>query len=331
MTHSPVMLDEVCSALNLRAGGHYVDCTFGAGGYAQAILGCEGTSLLALDRDANVKPHAKALDARFGDRFGFVQTPFSKLEDAIAQHGWGDVQGIVLDIGVSSMQIDQPERGFSFMRDGPLDMRMGNTGPTAADAVNLLGADELSMIFRTFGEERGARRAAAAIVRTRAETPITRTGALADLMARVLGSGWQKIHPATRVFQALRIYINDELGELARALASAERMLAPAGRLVVVAFHSLEDRIVKRFFRVRSEMPAQGSRHLPQGEAAPFSPSFSLLTRKAVKPTMDEVKTNPRARSARLRAGERLDAPVFVAAPLVFPGIPDLHALEALT
>ncbi len=330
MIHAPVMLDEVCEALDLHAGGRYVDCTFGAGGYSRAILDTSGTSLLALDRDPGVRPHAGGLSAKFGDRFTFAQTPFSGLEAAIAGRGWDRVHGVVLDIGVSSMQIDQPERGFSFMRDGPLDMRMGDTGPTAADAVNMLSADELSTIFRTFGEERGARRAAAAIVRARAEAPIITTGMLAELMAKTLGAGWQKIHPATRVFQALRIYINDELGELARALCAAERVLAPAGRLVVVAFHSLEDRIVKQFFRKRSEAPGQGSRHLPQDAGEPFSPSFSLLGRKAVKPSETEVKTNPRARSARLRAGVRLDTPAFDAKPLIFPAIPDLYALEAL-
>ncbi|MDQ7019720.1 MAG: 16S rRNA (cytosine(1402)-N(4))-methyltransferase RsmH [Robiginitomaculum sp.] len=330
MIHAPVMLEEVCSALDLKAGARVVDCTFGAGGYSRALLERENIKLLALDRDPTVRPHAEALAAEFGDRFAFTQTPFSGLEAAIAGQRWDGVEGVVLDIGVSSMQIDNADRGFSFMRNGPLDMRMGDTGPTAADAVNHLSAQALSAIFRTFGEERGARRAAAAIVNARAEQPILTTGALAELMAQVLGGGWQKIHPATRVFQALRIYINDELGELHRALLAAERMLVPAGRLVVVAFHSLEDRIVKQFFRVRSELPSQGSRHVPVGEAIEFSPTFSMLGRKAQKPGAEEVSANPRARSARLRAGIRQNTAPMAAPPLTFRDIPDLDTLEAL-
>lgn len=335
MSHLPVMLDEVCAALDLRAGARVIDCTFGAGGYSRAILNHDGVQLLGLDRDPNVRPHVDALRADFGERFAFTQTPFSGLETAAGAHGWDGAEGIVLDLGVSSMQIDQAARGFSFMHDGPLDMRMGIDGPSAADAVNFLSADALMIIFRTFGEERGARRAAAAIVEARQQAPFSTTGALAALMTKVLGAGWQKIHPATRVFQALRIYVNDELGELARALVAAERLLAPAGRLVVVAFHSLEDRIVKQFLRVRAEAPSQGSRYRPEQRAvsadmSAFSPSFSLVTRRAQKPGEAESKTNPRARSARLRAATRLAAPVFAAEPLVFPGIPPLQQLESM-
>ncbi len=330
MSHAPVMLDEVCAALDVRDGSRIVDCTFGAGGYSRAILAHEGVSLLGLDRDPTVMPHVEQLRDAFGARFSFVQTPFSGLEAAIASQGWDGVEGVVLDVGVSSMQIDNAERGFSFMRNGPLDMRMSDSGPTAADAVNLLSAQELTSIFRNYGEERGARRAAAAIVAARADAPFTTTGALAELLANVLGAGWQKIHPATRVFQALRIYVNDELGELSRALLAAERVLVPTGRLVVVAFHSLEDRIVKQFFRERAEQPSQGSRHIPQDSAAEFAPSFSLLSRKAIKPGEAEVSKNPRARSARLRAGVREDAAPFSTQPVGFAGIPDLDTLEAM-
>ena len=330
MIHAPVMLREVCAALSPKAGERMVDCTFGAGGYSRALLEGADIHLLGLDRDPTVKPHAEALAARFGDRFSFAQTPFSNLEAAITAQSWDGVDGIVLDIGVSSMQIDNAERGFSFMKDGPLDMRMGDSGTSAADAVNTLDAAALAAIFRTFGEERGARRAAAAIVEARKAAPILTTGALAQLMASVLGKGWQKIHPATRVFQALRIYINDELGELDRALQAAERALRPGGRLVVVSFHSLEDRIVKQFFRLRAEAPSTGSRHIPVGDVASFSPSFTLLGRKAVKPGADEVSINPRARSARLRAGVRTQSSPFLTNDLDFPGIPGLGTVEAL-
>ncbi len=331
--HVPVMLPEVLAALDLQPGNRIIDGTFGAGGYSRAIVAHDGVSLLALDRDPNVQPHVDALRANFDQRFGFALTPFSQMEDAAKAHGWAGAEGIVLDIGISSMQIDQAERGFSFMRDGPLDMRMGSHGPSAADAVNLLSAEELSAIFYNFGEERAARRAAAAIIEARAEAPLTTTGALAALMAKTLGAGWQKIHPATRVFQALRIYVNDELGELARALAAAERLLVPGGRLVIVAFHSLEDRIVKQFLRTRAEAPSQGSRHRPIGQedarAADFSSSFSLVGRRAQKPGEAEIKANPRARSARLRAAVRTDAPVLPSEPLIFRGVPQLKQLEA--
>ncbi len=330
MSHAPVMLDEVCKAINLQKSGRYVDCTFGAGGYSRALLRKQNIALLALDRDPAVKSFAQELQEEFGSKFSFAQTPFSELETAISQNGWDGVDGIVFDIGVSSMQIDQAERGFSFMRDGPLDMRMSDHGPTVADAVNFLSAEALSAIFRTFGEERGARRAAAAIVETRKQSPITSTGALSALMAKALGSGWQKIHPATRVFQALRIYINDELGELTRALSAAERVLRPAGRLVVVTFHSLEDRIVKNFLRERAEAPAQNSRHIPQSEEDAFTASFTLPSRKAIKPGADEIIHNPRARSAKMRIGVREDAPAFPSSPLTFPNIPDLANLEAM-
>lgn len=329
MSHVPVMLDEAVDALALQQGKRIVDGTFGAGGYSKAILRHDGVCVLALDRDRAVKPQAEDVKAEFGARFDFALTPFSNLETAAHAHGWDHVEGVVLDLGVSSMQIDQPQRGFSFMHDGPLDMRMSASGPSAADAVNALDAAELGAIFRTFGEEKHARRAAAAIVEERAREPITTTAALATLLARVLGKGWQKIHPATRIFQALRIYINDELGELARALAAAERLLAPAGRLVVVAFHSLEDRMVKQFLRQRAEAPAPPSRHLPDAAAQPFLPGFTLPVRKAIRPTAEEIASNPRARSARLRVGIRTTAPVMPATGPVFPGIAALSSLEA--
>ena len=329
MSHVPVMLHEVCDALALQPGKRIVDGTFGAGGYSRAFLEQEGVQVLALDRDPAVRPRAEALKAAFGGRFAFTLTPFSNLEEAAHAHGWAQAEGVVLDLGVSSMQIDQPQRGFSFMHDGPLDMRMGKAGPSAADAVNTLDAAGLSAIFRTFGEEKHARKAAAAIVEERARAPITTTAALAALLARVLGAGWQKIHPATRVFQALRIYVNDELGELARALAAAERLLAPAGRLAVVAFHSLEDRMVKQFLRQRAEPPAAPSRHLPGAAAQAFAPRFTLPMRKAIRPTAEEIAANPRARSAHLRFGIRTAAPALAADRPVFPGIPALESLGA--
>ncbi len=328
MSHIPVMLDEVITALNPVSGGLYIDATFGAGGYSRAILAHEGVHLLALDRDPSVWPAVEALGADYPGRFDLAVTPFSHMRSAAQSYGWSGVDGVVLDIGVSSMQIDQPARGFSFMQDGPLDMRMSGCGISAADAVNGLGEDDLAAIFKIYGEERRARRAAQAIVVARREAPLTTTGELAALMAQVLGGGYQKIHPATRVFQALRLYINDELGELVAALGAAEQLLRPGGRLVVVTFHSLEDRIVKRFLRRRAEAPRAGSRHVPGPQERAFAPSFSLLSRRAQTPGDAEISANPRARSAHLRAAQRTDLPVIEGGDDLLPRAPHLSELR---
>ncbi|PHR92114.1 MAG: 16S rRNA (cytosine(1402)-N(4))-methyltransferase [Robiginitomaculum sp.] len=304
MSHIPVLINEVLNALSPTDAQTYLDGTFGAGGYTKSILKAANCNVIALDRDPNVLPHVEKMRADFPERFKFVQTEFSNMEDAVSGQ---KIDGVVLDIGVSSMQLDQGERGFSFMREGPLDMRMSGAGPSAADVVNHLEHSALIEIFKVYGEERRARRCADFIVRARDIAPIITTNALAGILSSALGSGGKK-HPATRVFQALRIYINDELGELYRALLAAERILAPDGRLVVVTFHSLEDRIVKSFFRTRAGEIVGGSRHLPPQEVNTTPPSFHLRKRSGVAAGKTEQSENPRSRSARLRSGLRTHA-----------------------
>lgn len=304
--HIPVMLAEVLAALQPANGETYIDGTFGAGGYSSAILAAADSHVIAIDRDPTAIAGGTALAEAYAPRLTLVEGVFSELD--IHAQGAGPIHGVVLDIGVSSMQLDQPERGFSFLGDGPLDMRMGDAGPTAADIVN--GASEalLADIFFHLGEERRAYALARAIVEDRGETPFLTTRSLAELCARVVGRGHHDDkHPATRAFQALRIYVNDELGELERALFAAERVLAPGGRLVVVSFHSLEDRIIKQFFATRSGLEAGPSRYQP-ARSEQIAPSFQLINRGAVKPTEDEVAANPRARSAKLRSGVRTAA-----------------------
>lgn len=330
MSHIPVMLDEVLHALEPRDGGVYIDGTFGAGGYSRAILSAADCKLIGIDRDPSVQPVAEELVRAAPQRFMFAEAPFSAMEEAAGAFGFKQVDGIVLDIGVSSMQIDQGERGFSFAKSGPLDMRMSGEGPSAADAVNRLKQEELANIFYAYGEERRSRRVAQFIVRAREVAPITRTEELAEIVNRAIGGKHSKIHPATRVFQALRIFINDELGELAMALAAAERMLAPLGRLVVVTFHSLEDRMVKAFLRARSGLAGGGgSRHAPTVSSGP-APSFRLLTRKAVAASEGEAEENPRARSAKLRAAIRSEAPAWSQADALHQEVVPLSRLEAV-
>ena len=259
-------------------------------------------------------------------RFAFAFGPFSLMEDVLDEADSSGADGIVFDLGVSSMQIDQAERGFSFQKDGPLDMRMSVSGPSAADAVNGLELRELTAIFRVYGEERQARRAAQAIVRAREDAPITSTLQLAGIVAKAVGGKPGRIHPATRAFQGLRIYVNDELGELVRGLSAAEHSLKPAGRLVVVTFHSLEDRIVKNFFRERAGLVAGGSRHQPE-VIATRKPSFSVISKKAVAAGEDEASENPRARSAKLRAAVRTPEPAFDRPDSAIPGAPSYQRL----
>lgn len=311
--HVPVMLGEVLSALEPASGKRILDGTFGAGGYTTALLEA-GADVVALDRDPDAIAGGKALRRRFGSRLTLVLSRFSALLDHVEP---GGLDGVVLDIGVSSMQIDEADRGFSFMRDGPLDMRMGQSGPSAADVVNRMKAADLTRIFGLLGEERHAGRIARAIEAHRAEALFETTKQLVGVIEKVSPRRAQdKIHPATRVFQALRAYVNDELGELAQALFAAEKALKPGGRLVVVSFHSLEDRIVKRFFQERSGK-ASGSRHLPQVEvnAATFEP----LGKQPVSASEAESETNPRARSAKLRAGLRTAAPAGPADMSILP------------
>jgi len=303
--HIPVMLPDMLAALSPRAGEVHVDGTFGVGGYSRAILAAADCRLFAIDRDPAAVARAGAID---DPRFTFVPGTFGDMADLLAARGIAAVDGIVLDLGVSSPQLDDAARGFSFRADGPLDMRMGDAGPSAADLVNTLDEAELADLIFQYGEERASRRIARAIVAARAEAPIDRTLRLAGIVATVV-RGEPGHHPATRTFQALRIAVNDELGELARALVAAERLLRPEGRLVVIAFHSLEDRAVKRFLAERAGRGGS-SRHLPEGPARP-APTFRLLHGGAQKPAATEVAANPRSRSARLRAAARTMAPAW--------------------
>lgn len=312
LPHAPVMLHEMLAALNPQRGEQIVDGTFGAGGYTRAVLEKADCTVYAIDRDSHVQQFADKLKAEFDGRFVFLSGSFGQMVELLAEKGVESVDGIVLDIGVSSMQIDEAGRGFSFKRNGPLDMRMAQSGVTAADLVNNASEADLSDIIHHYGEERAARRIAKAIVVAREETPITTTHQLAALVAKVVGRGKGKIDPATRTFQALRIHVNDELGELTRALEAAEHVLKPGGRLVVVTFHSLEDRIVKRFFQSRSGALEEAvSRHVPQVAKSTVQASFELEQRKAAKAGKDEADMNPRARSAKLRWGVRTNAPVM--------------------
>lgn len=308
--HAPVLLAEVIEALDPKAGDVIIDATFGAGGYTRAILE-RGAEVVALDRDPTVQPFADAVARDFPEQFQLIRTPFSSLAEAFEESGKAKLDGAVFDIGVSSMQLDQAERGFSFMRDGPLDMRMSDEGATAADIVNTWDHGPLAHIFKLYGDERQSGRVATAILRRRVEQPFTRTLDLAEVVEKALGGRrGAAIHPATRVFQALRIAVNDELGELERGLEAAEATLAPGGRLVVVAFHSLEDRMVKAFLTERTGNAPGGSRHAPVAVET-RKPSFDLLFKGAREAGEPELASNPRARSAKIRAAVRTDAPAW--------------------
>ena len=296
MSHVPVLMAEVLAALKPQNGELYIDGTFGAGGYTKAILEAANCKVVGLDRDPNVQFHVEEIQGKFPERFSFVRAEFSNMEEAV---GGRQVDGVILDIGVSSMQLDQAGRGFSFMREGPLDMRMAQEGPSAADVIKHFKHNELIEIFRVYGEERRARRCADFIVRARDVSPIETTDALAGVVTNALGKGGKK-HPATKIFQALRIYVNDELGELQRALLAAEKILKPGGRLVMVSFHSLEDRMVKLFLRARCGDVISGSRHLPPQIIDTTKPSFNLLKRSGVSASRDEQVRNARSRSARV-------------------------------
>lgn len=322
--HTPVLLSSVLDQLDVKDGGRYIDCTFGAGGYSRAILDAADCHLLALDRDPTAIEGGRDMVGRYGSRFTLKLSAFGDLADATDEAGFAPADGIVFDIGVSSMQLDEPARGFSFMRQGPLDMRMSADGLSAADVVNSFDEADIADILFQLGEERRSRPIARAIVRRRAEKPFETTLDLADLIASVIPRRHDDPkHPATRSFQALRIFVNDELVELARGLAAAEAILAEGGRLIVVTFHSLEDRIVKTFFAERAGKKGKPSRHLPSG-GAERAPSFTLLTRKPIEPDDAETAVNPRARSARLRAASRTAAPTWPV-DLQALGIPSIN------
>ncbi len=302
--HIPVMLREVLAQLAPRQDAVYLDGTFGGGGYAQAILEAAGCTLWGIDRDPDAIARGAALAERFPGRLHLIQGQFGEMMLLLAKAGVSLLDGIALDLGISSFQIDDPARGFSFRGDGPLDMRMAKQGTTAADLVNSLSERDLADVLYELGEERASRRIARAIVAARAEAPIETTGRLASIIRAVMPPDKSGIHPATRSFQALRIKVNDELGEIERALTQAAMLLAPGGRLVVVSFHSLEDRIVKRFMGEIAGRAPGLSRHDPRGLTVPPAARFRLLTPKALRPQPDETNMNPRSRSARLRAME---------------------------
>jgi 16S rRNA (cytosine1402-N4)-methyltransferase len=300
--HVAVLLDEAMRLLAPAAGGVFVDGTFGAGGYSRAIL-AKGAVVIAIDRDPEAIAAGEALALHSGGRLTLVTGRFSDLDLIAQEHGHARVDGVVLDVGVSSMQLDKAARGFSFRADGPLDMRMGAEGPSAADVVNRLAPADLARIIAVLGEEKRARAVARAIAAAREKAPITSTLELARIVAGAVGRTTPGIDPATRTFQALRIFVNRELDELAAALGASERLLGEGGRLVVVAFHSLEDRIVKRFLADRSATLPGGSRHAPERAVPP--PTFELMTPAPVSPSETEIAGNPRARSAKLRAARR--------------------------
>jgi len=305
--HAPVLLDEALAALAPINHGVYVDATFGGGGYTRAILGSANCAVYAFDRDPTAIARARDWAPAYAGRLTLVNRPFAEIAEALEELGVTEINGVVFDLGVSSMQLDEADRGFSFMRDGPLSMRMDGGKPDAADVVNAADARDLASIFKVYGEEKKAGRIARAIVAARDEEPITTTGRLASVISRATpAKPGDRIHPATRVFQALRIFVNNELAQLARALVAVEKLLAPAGRLVVVTFHSLEDRIVKRFLTERSGAAAKPSRHAPAAQSV--DATFKLLNAKPQTPGDDEVDANPRARSSKLRAAIRTGA-----------------------
>ena len=304
--HIPVMLREVLAQLAPRQDGVYLDGTFGGGGYATAILDTARCTLWGIDRDPDAIARGAAVAERFPGRLHLIQGQFGEMMALLTKAGVFLLDGIVLDLGISSFQIDEPERGFSFRGDGPLDMRMSKQGTSAADLVNTLPERDLADVLYELGEERASRRIAKAIVTARTEAPIETTGRLASIIRSVMPKDGSGMDPATRSFQALRIEVNDELGEIERALAAAAELLAPGGRLVVVSFHSLEDRIVKRFMTEIAGRAPGLSRHDPRGLTDRPAALFRMLTTKALRPRADETNINPRARSARLRAIERL-------------------------
>jgi 16S rRNA (cytosine1402-N4)-methyltransferase len=315
--HVPVLIEPLLR-LVAPVAGTWLDGTFGAGGYARALLLAGAGRVIGVDRDPRAL--AEARDWAEAEGIELVEGRFGALDRIAEEAGALPLSGVVLDIGVSSMQLDTAERGFSFMHDGPLDMRMSAEGMSAADFVNSADEEAIANVIYTLGEERRSRAIARAIVKARAETPFTRTRQLADVVSRVFhGRKVDGRHPATRTFQALRIYVNDELGELAKALSAAERILKPGGRLVVVTFHSLEDRIVKRFLTARAGKEPSVSRHLPVQSLKSIQPSFRIVNSRPLTPSQGELDLNPRARSARLRAAVRTDGAAW---PL------DLNAIE---
>jgi 16S rRNA (cytosine1402-N4)-methyltransferase len=309
--HIPVLLDAMLAAMSPHDGAIYIDGTFGAGGYSEALLAAASCRVIAIDQDPEAARRGGEIARRSDGRLTVVEGRFGDMPQLLAPLNSGPIAGVVLDLGVSSMQLDTPERGFSFRFDGPLDMRMSSQGRSAADLVAMLTEAELADLIRDFGEERFARRVARAIVSARQRRPLRRTTELAEIVRAAIPRSEPGQDPATRTFQGLRIAVNDELGEITRGLAAAEQVLAPGGRLVVVSFHSLEDRRVKEFLRRRSAAAPHASRHEPIRMDVP-APSFRLLSRRPVRPSAVEITRNPRARAARLRVAERTAAPAWL-------------------
>lgn len=322
--HLPVMLREVVSSLKPKDGGKYIDATFGAGGHSRELLAQANCRVLGFDRDPRTVAQSSLLVSEYGGRLTVVEANFSEMLEIAPRHGFDQVDGILFDFGVSSMQLDEAKRGFSFRFDGPLDMRMSARGLSAADVVNGYEERDLSRIISALGEEKKAKFVARAIVDARKEKEITTTGELAKIVRDAIHSKPGDIDPATRTFQALRIYVNDELGEIGKGLLAAEQLLKPGGVLAAISFHSLEDRLVKTFITSRSQVPAI-SRHAPEAKAAPSS--FKNIQRKALVASDEEVKLNPRARSAKLRIAERTDAGAQTSDPLagLLDKVPSFH------
>ena len=303
--HVPVMVDSVLEYLQPLESGIFVDGTFGRGGYTTAILENGNAEVIAIDRDHEAITYGKALLLKYGGRLRILEGSFGCLDEIVRDQGLELVDGIVLDLGVSSPQILNSERGFSFQLDGPLDMRMGSKGLTAGELVNNISEQELADIIWKFGQDRHAKKIARAIIKARLIEDIKTTGQLADIVKRAVKVDYKKINPATKTFQALRIVVNDEIDQLKRVLSAAEKILKPGGRFVVVCFHSIEDKIVKNFLKEKSGALAGTSRHLPQQLDIPTQSTFDLINKKVIKPTIQEVNNNRRARSARLRAAVR--------------------------
>lgn len=309
VNHIPVLADAFVAALAPQDGDLIVDCTFGAGGHTQRLLGAANCRVVALDRDPTAINAGAGLVREMGDRLQLVQGRFGAVTQLLATENITLVDALGADIGVSSMHLDRPERGFSFQADGPLDMRMGDEGTTAADLINELDEAELANLLFDYGEERQSRRIARAIVAERAQRPILRTAELAALITRTIGHKPGAVHPATRCFQALRIAVNNELEELHQLLHAAELLLRAGGRLAIISFHSLEDRLVKQFLRHRSGQDPQNSRHLPAIRDS-LAATFTHVS-AAVRASDAEIAQNPRARSAILRAAVRTAAPAW--------------------
>lgn len=323
--HYSVLMAEVLETMQPKDGDIIVDDTFGAGGYSRNILNHANCTLYGIDRDPSAEKAALKMADEYAERFNFLKGKFGDMAGLLAEVGVEKVDAIVLDIGISSMQIDQAERGFSFMRDGPLDMRMSISGISAADVVNTFSEADLARIFFILGDEKRSYPIAGAILRQRAEKPFETTLELAELIANTVSKGKSKIHPATKVFQALRIFVNQELDELVKSLNAAEKILKPNGRLVVVSFHSLEDRIVKKFLKDRAGKVSAPSRHVMMVDDA-VNPSFTLINRKVITATKDELDVNVRSRSAKLRAATRSDAPAFDEYFNPLPTMPSLNS-----